>query len=306
VRARATMQHDKPVLACSCRPKGAPPLLAPIPCFQFPESAAVALARAAEYGAWREQPPSDMPAFPDADRSVVRRVIDEAISRGGGWLTPVEAHDILRAVGIGAAAQDVVHTEDDAARAAARIGFPVAIKAVGARIVHKTELRAVVVGLEDEAAVRQAWRDLAGRIGDMMTGALVQEMVSGGVEMLVGAVEDPTFGPVIACATGGTRAELFADSQFRLHPLTVADAEVMIRGLRGAALLEGYRGGPPADVAALRDTLLRLSTLVGWCPEIQELDINPLLVLPHGARAVDARLRVDRPRIPAASRRVSY
>jgi len=135
---------------------------------------------------------------------------------------------------------------------------------------------------------------------------LVQEMVTGGVEMLVGVVEDPTFGPVIACATGGTSAELFADGQFRLHPLTEADAADMVGGLRGVALLRGYRGAPPADEAALRNALLRLSTLVGWCPEIQELDINPLLVLPQGVRAVDARIRADRPRTPVGAKRVTY
>ena len=140
----------------------------------------------------------------------------------------------------------------------------------------------------------------------MMSSALVQEMVSGGVEMLVGVVEDPTFGPVIACATGGTRAELFADGQFRLHPLTEADAAEMVSGLRGAALLRGFRGAPPADEGALANALLRLSTLVGWCPEIQELDVNPLLVLAQGVRAVDARIRVDRPRIRAAASRVGY
>ena len=156
------------------------------------------------------------------------------------------------------------------------------------------------------AAVRDAWRDLSTRLGAMMTGALVQEMVTGGVEMLVGAVEDPTFGPLLACATGGTRAELLADSQFRLHPLTEADAVAMVSGLRGAALLRGYRGSPPADEPALRDALLRLSTLVGWCPEIQELDINPLVVLRKGVRALDSRIRVDNPRARAGTRRVSY
>jgi acyl-CoA synthetase (NDP forming) len=141
----------------------------------------------------------------------------------------------------------------------------------------------------------------------MMTGALVQEMVGGGgVEMLAGVVEDPTFGPVLACATGGTRAELFADGQFRLHPLTEADAADMVSGLRGAALLRGFRGAAPADEGALANALLRLSLLVGWCPEIQELDINPLLVLAKGVRAVDARISVGQPRARPGAGRVSY
>ena len=139
-----------------------------------------------------------------------------------------------------------------------------------------------------------------------MTGGLVQEMVPGGFEMLVGAVEDPTFGPVLACATGGTLAELLADMQFRLHPLNERDASAMIDGLRGAKLLRGFRGAPPGDERALRETLLRLSALIEMCPEIVELDINPIIVLERGVRAVDARVRVERPKPRPSSRRVSY
>jgi acyl-CoA synthetase (NDP forming) len=162
------------------------------------------------------------------------------------------------------------------------------------------------LNLVDARSVRDAWRDLADRLGDRMTGALVQEMVTGGVEMLVGAVEDPTFGPVIACAIGGTLTELIADSQVRLHPLTGTDAQEMIGRLRGAALLRGYRGAPAADEPALRDTLLRVSALVGRCPEILELDINPLLVRPHGVCALDVRVRVERPRMGPPTRRIAY
>ena len=306
VRRAVAAHPGKPVLGIFMSTKGASPLLAPIPCYQFPEAAAVALARATTYGAWREEPVSPVPTFRDANRRAARTIVDDVLERGGGWLTPAESQALLQSVGIGVAAQVVVETEEAAVSAAAKIGYPVVMKAVGARIVHKTELGAVVVGLKDEAAVRAAWRDLATRLSGTMTGALVQEMVTGGVEMLVGALEDPTFGPVLACATGGTAAELFADSQFRLHPLSEADAAAMVEHLRGAALLRGFRGSAPADEAALRDALLRLSLLVGWCPEIQELDINPLLVLPRGVRAVDARARLDRPRVTAGAKRVQY
>jgi acetate---CoA ligase (ADP-forming) len=131
-------------------------------------------------------------------------------------------------------------------------------------------------------------------------------MVTDGLEMLIGAVEDPTFGPVLLCATGGTLAELLRDTQFRLHPLTEHDAAAMIDGLRSARLLRGYRGAKAADEHALEDALLRLSALVGICPEIQELDINPLVVLEHGVRALDVRVRVEPPRPRPVSRRVSY
>jgi acyl-CoA synthetase (NDP forming) len=160
--------------------------------------------------------------------------------------------------------------------------------------------------LRSDEALSRAWRDLVARLGGQMTGAFVQEMVRGGVEMLVGAVEDPTFGPVIACATGGTFTELFADSQFRLHPLGRQDADDMVGGLRGSRLLAGYRGGAPADRAALVDALLRLSTIVGVCPEIVEIEINPLAVLPSGVRALDVRVRIEPPQPRPSSRRVEY
>src|SRR4030095_1348545 len=143
------------------------------------------------------------------------------------------------------------------------------------------------------------------RLGDAMSGVIVQRMVGAGVEMLVGATFDPTFGPVIACGTGGTLVELFSDVVLRLHPLTDSDAAEMINELRGAPLLRGYRGAAVADEQALRDVLLRVSALVDACPDILELDINPLNVLHTAARAIDARIRVGHV-TPPLSRRVLY
>jgi acetyl coenzyme A synthetase (ADP forming)-like protein len=306
VRRASTGRPDKTIGGIFMTYKGAPSEIAPIPCFRFPEAAAVALARAAEYGAWRRQPTGTVPVFDDIDQARVRRVVDQSLTRGAGWMTPDESRAVLDTVGIGTAAQAMASSEEEAVRAAAGLGYPVVLKGVGARIIHKTELGAVIVNLRDESGLRAAWRDLTARLGNAMTGALVQEMVTGGVEMLLGMVLDPTFGPVLACATGGTQAELFADGQFRLHPLTDADADAMVNGLRGAALLRGYRGAAPADEAALKNALLRLSALVALCPEIQELDVNPLLVLPRGVRAVDARIRVDGSAARRPNGRVTY
>jgi acyl-CoA synthetase (NDP forming) len=131
-------------------------------------------------------------------------------------------------------------------------------------------------------------------------------MVPGGVEMLVGSVNDPLFGPVVVCGAGGVLAELLADSATRLHPLTLPDADEMVGDLKCARLLRGFRGKPILDEGALKDALLRLSVLLSMCPEIQELDINPIKVLESGVCAVDARVRVEptRPRKP--TRRVVY
>jgi acetyl-CoA synthetase (ADP-forming) len=124
--------------------------------------------------------------------------------------------------------------------------------------------------------------------------------------MLVGAVHDSTFGPLIACGTGGVFVDLLDDSAFRLHPITSEDATAMIGELRGARLLRGYRGAPPVDEEALRHVLLRISALLTECPEIHELDLNPVKVLASGACALDARIRVERLTRTPMTRRVEY
>jgi acyl-CoA synthetase (NDP forming) len=129
--------------------------------------------------------------------------------------------------------------------------------------------------------------------GHAPTGFLVQPMVAAGVEMLVGIVHDPQFGPVVACGAGGVLVELLKDVSVGIAPLTREDAETMIRSLKSYPVLTGYRGAPPCDVAALEDVLLRISALAEDLPQVAELDCNPLLVLERGAVIVDARIRVE-------------
>lgn len=305
VRAAAGTAPHKPVLGIFMSAQGAAPMLAPIPCFEFPESAAVALARAAAYGEWKATP-VDSPPDIAIDEAAARGILDAALARGGGWLTPQEAQALVAAAGVSVPTSVPVTTEQDAVAAAARIGGTVVLKAIGPTILHKTEVGGVRVGLMGEAAVRAAWQEMKTRLGDAMTGGFIQAMAGSGVEMLVGVTDDPIFGPVVACASGGILAELLHDADFRLHPLTTRDADEMIASLRGAALLKGHRGAPPADTAALRDALLRISTLVTVCPEIQELDINPLRVMSRGANALDVRVRVAALKVPPRTRRITY
>jgi acetyl-CoA synthetase (ADP-forming) len=132
-------------------------------------------------------------------------------------------------------------------------------------------------------------------------------MVPGGVELLVGGVVDPTFGPLVGCGSGGVLVDLIGDTTFRLHPLTDLAAADMVEGLKSMRLLRGYRGQPPADEPAAIETLLRVSALMSIAPEIQELDINPLKVLARGAIALDVRVRAAREDATAPStRRISY
>ncbi len=283
----------KPVLGVFMRSGAAPAALARIPCFSFPEPAAIALARAAAYGEWRHTPPGTVPSLSGIDRGMARAVISAAVGRGGGWLTAVEANALLASVGIVTPRSNLAESIDEAVEAAVRLGMPVALKAVGRELLHKTEHKALRLNLQTRADVRAAATELTRSLGPKMEGLLVQRMVSGGVEMMLGAINDPTFGHVIVCGSGGVLIEVLADSQCRLYPVTGQDAGEMVAALKGLKLLKGFRGAAAADLAAFRESILRISALVGICPEIEELDVNPLAVLPGGVSALDVRVRVS-------------
>ena len=296
----------KPLLATFMSARGAPPVLHPIPCYPFPESAAIALARATDYGEWRRRPPGEIPALPRIDSASGRGLVAGALERGGGWLAPGEVEALLAAFGIPTAPSRTARDAQEAAEAARSLGFPVALKAVGPAILHKTEVGGVRLGLGDEAAVTAACHDMSDRLGAGLTGFLVQRMVPGGVEVIAGVTRDPTFGPLILYGSGGTLVELLADVSFRLHPLTDVDVRAMLNDVRGTALLRGYRGAAPLDEGALEDLLLRLSALVDACPEVREMDLNPVKVLARGVRVVDARVRVEKVPVLPPSRRIAY
>jgi acetyl coenzyme A synthetase (ADP forming)-like protein len=298
--------HEKPVLGVFMRSKGAPAALAPIPSYAFPESAALALARVTAYGQWRSKPTVPAPTVEGVDHDEIRRIVEDSLRRGPGWASPDHAQALLAACGIAVAASRVATNLTDALAAASQVGFPIALKALGPTLLHKTERRAVALNIRDDAGVRTAYSDFATRFGGEMTAVLVQQMVPQGVEMIVGALHDPLFGPVVACGTGGILIDMLADTAFRLHPLSTSDAAEMIDELRGVRLLRGYRGSQPADERSLRDVLLRVSELVRVAPEIQELDLNPVFVLAAGARVADVRVRLDAAMPAKRGRRVEY
>jgi acetate---CoA ligase (ADP-forming) len=302
----AAEKWSKPILATFMSAKGAPEVLRPIPTYPFPESAAIALARATTYGEWRSKPPGKVPAFDDLRIDQARGVVEKALARGGGWLGPLECEALLSAFGIATAPVRMARDEEGAVAAARELGFPVAVKAVGPTLLHKTEVGGVRLGLADESAVREACRALRGELGERLTDILVQAMVSGGVEVIAGVTYDPTFGPLILYGSGGVFVELLSDIAFRLHPLTDRDAAALLEDVKATALLRGFRGAPRADEGALMELLLRISALVEAFPQVREMDLNPVKVLRKGLRVVDARIRVGRPPLPARSRRIAY
>ncbi len=295
----ATHATTQAAIPPAAQPAGAAPEPGFRPIYRFPESAAFALARAARYSAWRDAPLGTIPALPDIDVAAGRTVIREARQRGGGWLLPPEVGRLLEAFGLPRPAARFACNEEEAVAAAEELGYPVAVKLASATLVHKTEWHGVHLNISGAAGVRRAvrlMRDTLERQGmlDAMAGVLVQEMAPPGVDTFVGVTQDPTFGPVIAFGLGGTAVEVLGDVVFRITPLTDRDAHDMIRSIRGYRLLDGFRGQPPADVAAAADVLLRLSRMVEELPDIVTVDLNPVRLMEtgQGALVLDARVRV--------------
>lgn len=303
-RARAAGATGIPVLACLMTDsesktefnKGAER----IPVYAFPEAAARALGKIAAYAEWRDAPEGVIPDFDGLDLGSAREICRGSLTqRGAGWLSADETRGVLSAVGLPLPAGGVARTAQEAVQLAEQVGYPVAVKLASHQLVHKTEVGGVCLNLAAAAAVAGAFEQIRGRLIrenqlSAMDGVLVQPMLAGGVEVMVGVTQDPLFGPLIAFGLGGVHVEILADVCFRVTPLTDSDAAEMIKSIRGYRLLQGYRGHPPADVAALQTLLLRLSRLVEEIPEISEIDLNPVFALPpgQGCQIADARILV--------------
>jgi acyl-CoA synthetase (NDP forming) len=308
--ARGRGEAMKPVLTCFMGSHGVPEGLrslhqGQIPSYAFPESAAIALARVVRYGRWLGTPEGAERRFEDVDPRRAQAALAGARARAGtgetAWLDPGETRDLLAAYGIATPPDRVVRNEEEAVRAAAAAGGPVVLKLVSASITHKSDVGGVVLDLRSESEVREAFRGIGARLAargwsDRVEGVLVQPMIREGVEAIVGVTHDRSFGPLVMFGIGGVHVELLRDVAFRVHPLTDRDARELVRSVRGFPLLDGYRGSPPGDVAALEELLLRVSQLAGDHPEIAEMDLNPLKVLPpgRGCVVVDARVLVRR------------
>jgi acetyl coenzyme A synthetase (ADP forming)-like protein len=307
-RGAGAIPADKPIAAVFMSSQGRPPELSSgprgaIPAYRFPESVALALAAAARYGAWRRRPAGARRRLGPAAEQAVRARIEAWMAEhpDGGWVALDEIAALLELVGVHVAAHRGVPADPAAAaEAAGEVGFPVVLKAVSPALLHKTDVGGVALGLADAAAVRAAAGDMRARLaarGLALTGFVVQHQVPRGVEALVGVTSDPSLGPLLVAGIGGVAVELYKDVAFRVTPVTDVDAAEMLDQLRGRALLDGFRGAPPADRPALIEVLLAISELVELVPELCELDLNPVIVAEPGAgaTAVDARLRLRPP-----------
>jgi acyl-CoA synthetase (NDP forming) len=270
---------------------------AQIPHYRFPEDAARALGAMARYARWRARPRTEIKHFDDVNPDKVREILTKARSEGRKFLPEPEAHAVLRAYGLPMTRSSLVKDEAEAVRAAKEIGFPVAMKIVSPDIVHKVDVGGVKLNLESEDDVKSAYSNLISRVKAAnpdadIWGVFIQDMVRGGKETILGMKRDPQFGGLLMFGLGGIYVEVFRDVTFRIAPIRELSAKHMIEGIKGIKLLRGFRGEPPSDIDAIATSLRRLSQLVIDFPEIGEMDINPLIVLPSGsgARVVDARI----------------
>jgi acyl-CoA synthetase (NDP forming) len=266
-----------------------------VPCFPSGERAALALARLREReelgleAAARRAPPGPPPD--------PRPLLPWPPARlfPGGLVPEPEGWAFLARLGLPLPAHRFCLSGEEAAQACAELPSPLVLKVVSPQVVHKSDRGGVLLGLQDAAAVRRAFAELAGRFsGSSFRGALLAEQVAGGLEVIVGLKRDPSFGPVVLAGLGGVWTELLHDAAVRLAPVDEAAALEMLESLKSAPLLAGYRGSPPRDRRALAALIARVSLLAGEYPDIAELDLNPVLVLPEGRGALIADVRILR------------
>ncbi|MFO8143197.1 MAG: bifunctional GNAT family N-acetyltransferase/acetate--CoA ligase family protein [Dehalococcoidales bacterium] len=296
-------KKGKPLLVCAMRQQGVKEKLGSddffVPRYSFPEDAVLALSRSIEYGEWVKRPKGKLVSFTGLKRRRARKIVESALTsttRRPLWMSSGDMRELLSCYGIRVAESGVAATESEAGDLASKIGFPVVVKLASDTITHKTDVGGVVLNLKSAEDVEHAFSDIKSKLVDIgredeMKGVVVQKMVKGGIEAIVGVTQDPLFGPLIMFGVGGIHAELLNDVVVKLHPLTDRDARDLVGSVRMAKLFSGLRGTPPSDTQSLEELLLRISALVEDIPELAEMDLNPVKVMAQGKGywVVDAR-----------------
>lgn len=265
-----------------------------IPNFAFPERIGSTLGAMYRRKLWLDEQELATSAQPLAvDKQHAEGLLRDAPS---GWLNAKDVESLLQAYGISVAVSSIATSADEAITIAQRSGYPVVLKLIAEGVTHKTDVGGVVLGVSSDADLRDKFEAMIAHARktiavDAIKGVLVQQQVASGVELIIGNVQDPQFGPLVMVGSGGTEVELKKDVAFELAPLTSSQANAMIDRTTVGRVLAGFRGKPPADREAVVDTLVRLAQLASDHPQIAEMEINPLIVHEHGAIAVDARVR---------------
>ncbi|HUO73073.1 MAG TPA: GNAT family N-acetyltransferase [Solirubrobacteraceae bacterium] len=299
--ARACGQAPKPVVASILGADGGLPPgdSGGVPNFLFPETCAAVLARGVERREWLSRPLGQRAVIEDHDPRWVRTMIGETLAhRDASWLTIEQSQAMLDGYRIARVASALCDDLEHAVAAAAAVDGPIALKAAFPPPAHAADIDAVLLGLEGEAAVRAGWRELERRVElaeRRFNGAIVQPLLGPGADVLIGAMSDPDFGPVMALGLGGRQAGLAGTAAFRVLPGTDVEADELIDASESVvAQLEGFRDAAKLDRAALRGLLLRFALLLRDLPEVVEADLNPVRCMAEGCTVLDSRIRVER------------
>jgi len=273
--------------------------LAHVPCYDYPEPAVEALDALFRHSEWKKRPLPVEVCYV-SNKYQAQDVLAKAKARGFTELVEFMAQDVLKAYGLPVPKTILARTSDEAVQAAKNIGFPVVLKIASPQISHKSDVGGVVVGIEDEEELRQAFLTVTNRAKRVkeayVMGCVVQEMApKGSREVFAGFKRDPQFGPLILFGLGGVYVEVLRDISFRLAPLSLLDVGEMVREIRSYPVLRGVRGEAPVDFRAIEDILLTLSQIAVDFPEIEECDFNPIMANPGGALVVDARFTLGKP-----------
>jgi acetyl coenzyme A synthetase (ADP forming)-like protein len=273
-----------------------------LPAYDFPEDGVQAIRGMLEYKKWLDSKPPE-PDFFNGDKEKVAAIIDKLRSQKRINMSENEARECFAAYGIPVARSIAAATSDEATAAAGELGYPVVMKIDSPAVSHKSDVGGVVVGIKNRKQLVDAFHEMTSRVRRMLPnafvrGVLVQEMVKGGRETILGLSKDPQFGHLLMFGLGGIYVEVLKDVAFRVAPISMGEATKMIKSIRSFALLQGVRGDMPADLNGLAGALIGLGSLATDFPEIAEADINPLLVLKRGdgVVAVDARISLSQPK----------
>jgi acetyl coenzyme A synthetase (ADP forming)-like protein len=300
--AEVAPAHHKPTLVCQMALGEIEETLAiwskaRLPHYHFPEEAARGMGAMARYAANLHRDKYEVKTFIDVDRDKVKAVLQRVKEAGRKFVLEPEAHEIFQAYGFPGVPFFWARDAEQAVKAAADMGYPVALKIVSPDVIHKFDVGGVQLHLANDKEVRQAFEDIRGSVARVHPGAdiqgmMVQKMMPKGRETILGMSRDAHFGPLLMFGLGGTFVEVFRDVNFQLAPISEDWALKMIQGLKGFRTLTGFRGDPPADLAAIVESLERLSQMVLDFSELKELDINPFVVFEEGkgAAALDARI----------------
>ncbi|MEP9412327.1 MAG: acetate--CoA ligase family protein [Candidatus Brocadia sp.] len=270
-----------------------------VPNYPFPERAVSAVEAMYKYTLWQKKPASEIKKFA-IQKEDVASIFGKIRHMERQYLGEDEAKQVISHYGFRIPKSILATSEAEAVQAAEEIGYPVVAKISSPDILHKSDFGGVRTGIKDAAGVRRFFSDIIQKAQRLMPsaeikGVLVQQMITGGKEVVLGMSRDPQFGPLLMFGLGGIYIEVIKDVTFRIAPIGANDAEEMIHDIRSLPLLKGVRGEKPVDINALVDNILRLSQLVTDFPEILEMDINPLIVFPEGGgtMAIDARLTIS-------------